>query len=106
ATFIWSFGISFLLFFVGTIVWNLFSPWSIEGWGWRLFILSVVVACVKALISMVWFMIGGVIDLKRMFHDLAARTQINDLDNGMVEGNVSLADKKIFEQVDSNPDRK
>ncbi|MBO4633595.1 MAG: hypothetical protein J5858_16895, partial [Lentisphaeria bacterium] len=56
--------------------------------------------CIVAVISMVWFMIGGIIDLKRMFRDLAARTQINELDNGMVEGNVSLADKKSFEQME------
>ena len=53
-----------------------------------------------AAVSMVWFMIGGIIDLRRMFRDLAARTQINELDNGMVDGNVSLADKKDFEQLD------
>ena len=101
-TFIWSFGVAFLLFFVGTIIWNAFSPWPIEGWGWRLFIISVVVACVKALISMVWFMIGGVIDLRQLFRDLAARTQVNDLDNGMVDGHVSLADKKAFGALEQN----
>ena len=99
-TFIWSFGISFCLFYIGTIIWNLFYRWPISWWGWRLFILSVVVSCIVAVISMVWFMIGGIIDLKRMFRDLAARTQINELDNGMVEGNVSLADKKSFEQME------
>ncbi|MBO4648838.1 MAG: sodium:panthothenate symporter [Lentisphaeria bacterium] len=106
-TFIWSFGVAFLGFFLGTVVWNLFSPWPIAWWGWRLFILSVVVACVQALISMVWFMIGGIIDLRRMFRDLAARTQINVLDNGMVEGNMSLGDKAQLEAVDkNNPDNK
>ena len=102
STFIWSFGVAFLLFFIGTIVWNTFSPWPIEGWGWRIFIISVVVACVKALISMIWFMIGGVIDLRRLFRDLAARTQINDLDNGMVDGHVSLADKKAFGKLEQD----
>ena len=105
-TFIWSFGVAFLLFFVGTIIWNTFSPWPIEGWGWRLFILSVVVACVKALISMVWFMIGGIIDLRQLFRDLAARTQVNDLDNGMVDGHVSLADKKAFAKLDEQERKK
>ena len=100
STFIWSFGVSFGLFYVGTIVWNSFYRWPIEWWGWRLFIISVAVGCVVAMISMVWFMIGGIIDMRRMFHDLAARTQINDLDNGMVEGNVSLADKAAFAKLE------
>ena len=102
STFIWSFGVAFLLFFVGTIIWNTFSPWPIEGWGWRLFIISVVVACGKALISMVWFMIGGIVDLRQLFRDLKARTQVNDLDNGMVDGHVSLADKKAFTALEQN----
>ena len=99
-TFIWSIGVSFGLFYIGTIVWNSFYRWPIEWWGWRLFIISVAVGCVVAMISMVWFMIGGIIDMRRMFHDLAARTQVNDLDNGMVEGNVSLADKAAFSKLE------
>ena len=99
-TFIWSFGISFGLFYVGTIVWNSFYRWPTSWWGWRLFILSVVVACVESMISMIWFMIGGIIDMKQMFRDLSARTQFNDLDNGMVEGNVSLSDKAAFEKLE------
>ncbi|MBE6371697.1 MAG: sodium:panthothenate symporter [Lentisphaerae bacterium] len=101
-TFIWSFGFTFGILFLGTIIWNAFYRWPIEWWGWRLFIISVVIACGVAVISMIWFMIGGVIDLRRMFRDLAARTQINELDNGMVEGNVSLADKKAFKALDQN----
>ena len=45
-------------------------------------------------------MIGGIIDMRQMFRDLAARTQLNELDNGMVEGHVSIADKKSFEQME------
>ena len=99
-TFIWELGVSFGIFYIGTIVWNSIYRWPIEGWGWRLFIISIVVGCVKALFSMVWFMIGGIIDMKRMFRDLTERTRVDDLDNGMVEGNVSLSDKKNFEKVD------
>ena len=101
-TFLWTFVVTFLLLWLGTIVWNLFTPWPIEWWGWRLFIISVVVACIKALISMVWFMIGGIIDMRQMFRDLAARTQINELDNGMVSGHVSLADQQKFSTIEKN----
>ena len=52
-----------------------------------------------AAITAVWFGIGGVIDLRRMFIDLETRT-INVLDDGRVEGNMSLADKAQLEAVD------
>ena len=42
-------------------------------------------------------------DLRQMFRDLAARTQFNDLDNGMVDGNVSLADKQAFGKLEPDP---
>ena len=105
-TFIWSFGVSFCLFYVGTIVWNAFYSWPIEWWGWRLFVISVVIGCIIALISMFWFLIGGIVDMRRMFHDLAARTQINDLDNGMVDDNMSLADKAAFEILEKQEQEK
>ena len=99
-TFIWSFGVMFGLFYIGTIVWNALYKWPTEWWGWRLFIIFVVVSCCVATISMVWFMIGGVMDMKRMFRDLAARTHVDELDNGMVDGNVSLADKAAFAKLE------
>ena len=105
-TFIWSFGISFGVFYVGTIIWNSFYRWPINWWGWRLFILSVVVSCIIAIISTVWFMIGGIIDMRQMFRDLAARKEINDLDNGMVDGNVSLADKAAFAKLEEQEQKK
>ena len=101
ATFIWSFGIGFGVFFLCTVLWNSFYRWPVSWWGFRLFIISIVCGCIVAMISMVWSMIGGIIDLKQMFRDLAARTQINELDNGMVEGHVSLADRKNFDGIDN-----
>ena len=106
-TFFWSFGINFGFFYIGTVIWNTFSPWPVSWWGWRLFIISVVIGCVTALISMVWFMIGGIIDMRRLFRDLAARTNPgNALDNGMVDGNISLADKAQLKAVDEMPSEK
>ena len=41
----------------------------------------------------------SVVGLIRLFQDLKTR-EINPLDNGQVEGNVSLADKVRFEKVE------
>ena len=54
---------------------------------------------VVAVISTVWFFIGGLIDLRRMFRDLK-NGKVDDLDNGVVSGHVSLNDKKRFDEID------
>ena len=43
----------------------------------------------------VWFTCGSIMDIRRLFRDLESRTR-DALDNGMVEGQVSLADKAAF----------
>ena len=53
-----------------------------------------------AAVTAVWFGIGGAVDLVRMFRDLETRT-INELDDGRVEGNMSLADKAQLEAIDA-----
>ncbi len=50
----------------------------------------------SAICARSWFLIGGVIDLRALFRDLAARSD-NPLDNGVVEGHVSIVDKAKFE---------
>jgi len=91
-------GICFLFVFV----WNLFSPWPLEWWSHYFFITSLLITSILAVISTVWFLIGGIIDTKNLFRDLARRVD-NPLDDGRVEGHVSLADKAAFEAKTHEP---
>ena len=103
--FLYSFVFHFVISFVVVIIWNAFSPWPVEWWGKYFFIIYLAVPGVMALISTVWFGIGGVIDLIRLFRDLEARED-NHLDNGSVDGHVSVADKEQFEQLESDSESK
>ncbi|WP_309384722.1 sodium:solute symporter family transporter [Cerasicoccus frondis] len=81
--------------FIGVLIWNAISPWPLEWWSHYFFVTSLVVTAVLGVISTIWFLIGGVIDIRKLFRDLDARID-NPLDNGMVDGHVSLVDKKAF----------
>lgn len=69
-------------------------------WGTYFFVVYLVVPGIMAAISTLWFGISGFIDLRRLFRDLEARVA-NPLDNGQVDGHVSLADKEAFEKISS-----
>jgi hypothetical protein len=93
---IYSLGYQFLICFLGSSIWNAFSPISNRGWTYYFFVNSLLVPCTIGVISTVWFVAGGVIDIRRLFRDLAARPS-NVNDDGWVEGHVSLVDKKAAE---------
>ena len=97
-----SFVINFLLCFVGTVVWNVFQRWPVAWWGRYFVVVNFVIPGVVAAVSTVWFAIGGAIDLSRLFRDLKARKEVNVLDDGRVEGHVSLADKQAFPNQKEN----
>jgi Na+/proline symporter len=90
---IYKFGFCFLL----VLIWNLIDPWPLEWWSTYFFVTSLVVTGVIGIISTVWFFIGGVIDIRQLFKDLADRVD-NPLDNGMVQGHISLADRALFKE--------
>ena len=100
SVFIYSFIYKFLIAFVLVVVWNVFSPWKPEWWGHYFFVIYLAVPLVAAFVTTFWFVIGGVIDLRRLFRDLENRIA-NPLDNGQVEGNVSLADAAIFSKKEA-----
>ena len=100
-SFIYRFGLTFVL----VLIWNAITPWTIELWSWYFLITILIVPCAMAAVTAVWFGIGGVIDLRQMFIDLENRT-INVLDDGRVEGNMSLADKAALEAVEKQSEAK
>ena len=89
----------FLLCFIGVMIWNHFSPWKPAWWGHYFFITTLLVPGIVAFFSTFWFGIGGAIDLFRLFRDLEKRVA-DPLDNGWVEGHVSLSDKAKFEELE------
>ena len=93
---VYKFGIIFVL----VIVWNCFSAWSARAWSNYFLVVTLIVPGILAAVTTVWFGIGGVRDMIRLFRDLKSRTDVNVLDDGRVEGHVSLADKAAMDEAD------
>ena len=100
SVFLYSFGYGFGICFLGVVIWNHFRPWPVEWWSKYFVIRYFVIPCIVACITTVWFGVGGVFGLRQLFRDLKARKTVNDLDDGRVEGSMSLADKAALEAVD------
>jgi solute:Na+ symporter, SSS family len=97
----------FLIAFVGVVIWNWISPWPASWWSWYFYIAVVVVGIIVGSVSTVWFVIGGTIDIRRLFKDLAKRVD-DPLDDGWVEGHASLVDVAQFgndEDTDVPPEK-
>ena len=103
--FIYSFGYLFLGVFVFVVVRNWFSPWPMEWWGRYFFVVSLVVPGIVAAVSVAWFTVGGIIDLRRLFRDLKGRVA-KPFDDGRVEGKMSLADKEALEAAEKKERKK
>ena len=82
----------FVILFVVVAVWDWISPWPASWWSMYFYITIIVIGVIVGVVSTVWFMIGGIIDMRRLYKDLNARVN-NPLDDGWVEGHVSLVDK-------------
>ena len=84
----------FVIGFVAIVVWNLFDPWPQKWWDWRFYIVMLVIPGIVGIISTIWFLIGGIIDAKRLFRDLEQLKE-NPFDNGQVgSGNQPEPGKK------------
>ncbi|MBE6365915.1 MAG: sodium:panthothenate symporter [Lentisphaerae bacterium] len=102
--FIYSFVYQFLLVFLVVLIWNSISRWPIEWWSHYFFIVQLIVPGILAVITTFWFGYGGIRDLIQLFRDLETR-KINHLDNGTVDGHVSLADKAEFEAMENDKEQ-
>ena len=89
----------FILAFLVVFIWNRISPWKIQWWSNYFFVTLLAVPATLAAITSVWFGIGGFVNLVQLFRDLKNRV-VNPLDDGRVEGSMSLADKAQLEAVD------
>ena len=85
--------------FIVVVIWNIFDPWPMSWWGYYFLIVFLIVPGAMAAFTAVWFGICGTIDLRALFRDLNNRIT-NPLDDGRVDGHMSLADKKELEAVD------
>ena len=110
SVFLYSFGWGFCVCFLGNVAWHFLGAKGIlpaqpeSWWGIWFFIGSLCIACVIGIVSTVWFGICSTHDLLRLFRDLEAREQagggLNALDDGRVEGHVSLADAAEVERIE------
>jgi SSS family solute:Na+ symporter len=80
-------------------VWNLkFSRWSIQWWANYWLILAIAIPFGISLLTLVWFTIGGVRDIREFF--VALRTMKRDArDDGRVVGHHNLADEGRASEV-------
>ncbi|MBT3345577.1 MAG: sodium:panthothenate symporter [Gemmatimonadetes bacterium] len=91
---LWGFGS-----FVVLVAWNAISPWPDTWWAEWFKIYNLVVPGIIAVVSTVWFTIGGSIDLRRLFQRLGEK-QDNMLDDGRVIGHVSADDVEHVEDIE------
>jgi Na+/proline symporter len=96
SVFVYSIVYKFFLAFVGVAIWNAISPWKPEWWGKYFLITTLLIPSINGCVTTVWFMWGGIKDIRALLRDLAARER-DALDNGMVsEDHVSLAEQAIY----------
>ena len=100
AFFIYSIIYKFLLAFVVIVIINAIKPLDMGDWSNYFLITFLIVPGIVAVITTFWFGYGAIKDMRQLFRDLKARTAVDNLDNGQVEGNVSLADKAAFEKIE------
>ncbi|MCC6581388.1 MAG: sodium:panthothenate symporter [Phycisphaeraceae bacterium] len=98
SVFIWTFGWGFGTFAL-LVAWNAIYPWPNLWWAHWFKLSNLVIPCIIAVVSTVWFSIGGSVDLYRLFRDLATK-EVNVLDDGRVIGHVSADEVARVDQIE------
>lgn len=89
---VFSYSMSLFVIFAVVAIWNLaFYRWSKEAWASYFWIMNVVVPLIMGAITSVWFTIGGISDLRKMFKKLSSMER-NAADDGRVIGHVNAED--------------
>ncbi len=104
AAFLYSFVYAFVINFLVVIVWNAVSPWPAYWWRYYFFITSIVVTGIVAVTTWIWFTVGSIRDLIRLFAELRDKVD-NVLDDGSVSGRVSAADAAAVERIEKSAER-
>ena len=61
SVFIWSFGYGFVACFLAVIIWNFISPWPVAWWGHYFYIKNLLIPLLVAIVTTIWFSIGGTV---------------------------------------------
>ncbi len=83
---VWMFGSTLVI-----TVWNLIAPWPDAWWATWFAILKIYSMGLIGLVSTFWFLIGGIVDLRKMFRRLAEK-EVDHADDGRVIGHMNADD--------------
>ena len=83
SVFVYTFIYKLLFTFIMVMVCNLFFEWPRSWWNWYFYLTSLVIPSLIGIVTTVWFLWGGIRDLRQLFIDLENRKEdIND--NGQI----------------------
>ena len=73
------------LVFVVVTVWNLVSPWPLSWWSlyWKYY--AVIIPLAIGMITTVWFIWGGILDLRHLFKNLKVYKPDNEDDGTVIK---------------------
>ena len=104
SAFIYSLCYGTVLCLIVPLIWNVISPWPKEWWGKYFWVTEIMMTTIIGIISTFWFAIGGSLDLRRLFKDLATK-KINLQDDGRVEKNVSAMNAEKMQNAEDAVDK-